>query len=433
MRMPQRFKRLTVTFFAVKCMQYLIVFFSPSQFDTSTALFLSEYQLYSDLKWYHKLLSWDSVFFVKNAIQFIDNGNKGLSFWWGRAVPQYEHEWVFSPFSWSSLLGYVGSKEVIGFDLVDNIVLKGSLLNFFIHYVSVWILYALTLQTFPKNSELAYKTALLFILSSAGGFLLAPYSEPLSFILAFLGMLMRGYALCYNVYGHISFKYYGWIPYMLSAVAFSLATASRSNCIILGVYYVYDLFKLLKQRDFIRAFWFPFIAGFMMLMLYCYIHYYLPYYFLCPYQQEWCSLSLPIFSIPYTSFYSFLQGKYWNIGFLNYWSLNNVPNFVLSLPNIVLIWYSTIYFSYQYPLESLRPLVYITRLLLIILTFFAHVQIINRVFTFIPLHLWYLSDRLIKTTGYAKGDDKLVYLYIHWLFFWIPLQTVLFAAFLPPA
>ncbi|CAI7041322.1 BEM_collapsed_G0002130.mRNA.1.CDS.1 [Saccharomyces cerevisiae] len=56
----------------------------------------------------------------------------------------------------------------------------------------------------------------------------------------------------------------------------------------------------------------------------------------------------------------------------------------------------------------------------------------------LPLHLWYLADRLVKTSDpkkmeNPKGDDKIVKFYIYWLAFWIPLQTILFAAFLPPA
>ncbi|AAS52689.1 AER005Cp [Eremothecium gossypii ATCC 10895] len=424
------FKRLTTVFFTVKLVQYLLVYFAPGQFDTSTPLFLEKYQPLQPEKWYHKLLSWDSVYFVKNGLQAVTHTNA-----YGYvSLPEYEHEWMFSPFVWSQTLKTAGGATLRNWAApIDTLLVRATLLNLVLHYVSVWLLYALTLRTFPKNRELAYKTSLLFILSSAAGFLLAPYSEPLSFAFSFLGMLLRMLAVEHNVYGGITLAWYNWLPYTLSGICFSVAAANRPNCVLLGVYYIYDVLKLVRQRNWVRAVLFPCIAGSMMLGIFAYMHYYLPSVVFCPERESWCKHSLPWIHIPYKSFYSFVQGYYWRNGFLNYWTWNNVPNFLFALPNLVILWYSTVYFSYQYPLESIRPLVYITRALLLIITFFAHVQIINRISSFIPLHLWYLSDRMIKTTGEAKGDDRLVYLYVNWLILWIPLQTVLFACFLPPA
>lgn len=72
--------------------------------------------------------------------------------------------------------------------------------------------------------------------------------------------------------------------------------------------------------------------------------------------------------------------------------------------------------------------------------FIANTQIINRVITFIPLHLWYMSDRLIKNSNddnkkdiKVKNDDLLVKYYIYWVIVWIAVQTIFFASFLPPA
>lgn len=49
-----------------------------------------------------------------------------------------------------------------------------------------------------------------------------------------------------------------------------------------------------------------------------------------------------------------------------------------------------------------------------------------------------MADRILKTSYKQDdtrpiGDDKIVKAYIYWLALWIPLQTVLFACFLPPA
>lgn len=420
------------TFFFFKIFQYVLVWLAPTtQFDTSTALLIR--QLSSSLdgqSWvkkrlWDKLLSWDAVYFIKNMV----NGEY-----------EFEHEYAFSSV-WPKFVRLCCRGNFEFYHILKTAIFLENLL----HFISVILLYILTLKTFEKNIlkthqryELARKSAVLFILTGAAGFFTGIYSEPLSSVLSFAGILAREYSIFHDVYGNVICKWQRWPLYSLvSTICFMVAFANRSNCILLGIFYIMDLLSLLRRRKIAQATFFPLLSGIALLLFVIFQHYYVPYKAFCPQRGGWCKDKIRMLPFTYKSFYSYIQSSYWNVGFLKYWTINNVPNFIFAIPNIVIMWYSSVYFSHQYPCSNLKPLILITRIFLVVIVFFAHIQIINRVSSFIPLHLWYLADRLIKKstkkTKPLRGDDTLVKLYIYWLIYWIPVQTILFACFLPPA
>lgn len=429
--------RTSLIFAASRLVLYGLIFLAPeSQFDTSTELTLkkllapdliSKSSEYWNRHLWNKLLSWDAVYFAKGMT------SKG-------GIPEFEHEYAFS-LLWIRMVRYFARSD----DLYD--VLKtGVLLESMLFYASTIILYHLTKRLFSSSNKdsfyakrLAGVATNLFIFTSASGFLNGIYSEPLSFALAFSGMLCRELSVEVTLPSGLDCRWPKWPLYLLSTAFFGLAVMNRPNCVLLGIYYIFDLFQLAKEKRFFKALAFPLLAGILLFICCVYQHYVVPFGIFCPQRGGWCQTQL-IDGLPFTisNFYSHIEAHYWNVGFMHYWTVNNIPNFLVALPTIVVLLYSTIYFSRIYPYFRLKPLIITVQLLLITLIFFAHVQIINRASSFIPLHLWYMADRILKVS-YKKedtrpvGDDKIVKAYVYWLALWIPLQSVLFACFLPPA
>lgn len=425
--------RTSLVFVVSRLVLYGLIFLAPEgQFDTSTELTLNRLVAdgskdYWNRHLWNKLLSWDAVFFIKGMTS--EDG-----------IPEFEHEYAFSPLWIRFVRLCAGNNELY------DVLKVGVLLENVLFFLSSIVLYYLTRRLFSQsNRESFYAKRLagistdLFIFTSASGFLTGIYSEPLSFALAFSGMLCRELSVEVTIPSGLDCMWSKWPLYILSSMCFSFATLNRPNCVLLGIYYIFDLLQLAKDKKVLKAVAFPLLAGVFLFICCVYQHYILPFDTFCPQRGGWCETQLSA-SLPFTSvnFYNHIQDHYWNVGFLKYWAINNIPNFLLAMPNIVVLLYSTIYFSKIYPHYRLKPLIIITQALLIMLIFFAHVQIINRVSSFIPLHLWYMADRILKTSYKQDdtrpiGDDKIVKAYIYWLALWIPLQTVLFACFLPPA
>ncbi|SCU84415.1 LAMI_0C07404g1_1 [Lachancea mirantina] len=423
------FRRITTVFFIVKVIQYGLIFFSPLRaFDTSTSLFIEQLGAKNDSlinkQFWNKLMAWDGVFYLKAMVT---------------GKQEFEHEYAFS-MEWPRFVRWLCRGNFELYNVLKIAVASELALN----YISTLLLYGLTLQTFKKNTlrthqlrALAEKSALIFVLSSATGFSTGPYSEPLSTVLTFLGILARELSIKTDALGRFECMWTRLPLYsIVSCVAFSLASINRSNCVLLGLYYIWDLLWLAKSGKYAKTLMFPLVSGFSMLGAYLYHRSYVPFQDFCPQRGEYCFSLGAKLPIPMINFYSFIQSRYWNNGFLKYWTLANIPNFLIALPNVVVLWYSTIYFSHQYPCRNLKPLIMITWAFLAGVIFFAHVQIVNRIGNFLPLHVWYLADRMNKSKKESvkvNGDDMLVKFYFLWLIFWVPLQTILFATFLPPA
>lgn len=210
------------------------------------------------------------------------------------------------------------------------------------------------------------------------------------------------------VLGQFDIPWRYWFPYsFISMTCFTLASLNRSNCVLLGIYFIFDLIELTKNRKFVKAICFPLLSGSLMFSALLYQQYYLPYKTFCPQRGEWCKSQLfsSIF-ITKTSLYSYIQSHYWGVGLLKYWTPNNIPNFLFAVPNIIILIYSSIYFSKIYPSYNLKALVWITRALVVIVCFFAHVQILNRIASFYPctFGIWLIDwlKLLIKKNGKSE-------------------------------
>lgn len=409
--------------------QFFLVFITPNkQFDKSTTLFLENFNSLSNSYWdinlWNKLLSWDSIYFMENA--------------WNKGIPTFEHQIAFSP-NYSYIINLITHFFINNDKINIYSYLKIAIIfNNILIILSGLILINLSKKIFPSSNRNFIKiVCLLFCFNTCAGFLIAPYSEPLSMFLSFLAMNFREKSL--NYYSKdkknktLKFIYY----YILTAILISLSICIRSNCILLGFFLIYDFLKILlfsnASKKTHRLFSIiPLLSGLLLLITFIIQFYYLPFKRYCPQSGNWCLNPLfnnyPILNfLTKKNLYNYIQEKRWNVGFLSYWTINNLPNFLISLPiSITLINYCKFFINKRIHL----PYIIITILFLFVMFFFANVQIINRISIFLPVQYWIIASLLINNNNRNKFWPKL---YLIYCIIWFHLQTILFANFLPPA
>ncbi|KAK4286886.1 hypothetical protein Pmani_040027 [Petrolisthes manimaculis] len=239
------------------------------------------------------------------------------------------------------------------------LLVSAVLVNMYLFVKTAIVFHKLSIVVL-RSEVLAYRAALLFCINPASVFFSAPYSEALYAFVTFSALLVnetRGTSL--------------------AALPFGLASATRSNGLVNVGFILYK-----KLQDCSNYFYtirnattdtghlslvlvllltfnytlIPLFVGCVLVLLpfalfqvWCYLRYCqeegtIPA--LAPHlemfvrsnflhspdlgEAEWCYSFPPIA-------YSHIQDKYWEVGFLRYYEVKQVPNFVLALPVVMLI------------------------------------------------------------------------------------------------
>ena len=164
-----------------------------------------------------------------------------------------------------------------------------------------------------------------------------------------------------------------------------------------------------------------------------------------PVKAPWCSKFAP-------SIYAHVQSTYWNVGLLRYWTLQQLPNFIISAPPLLsLFYYSFHYFKSSFipgicskltnrlktPLTSslssspflstsLAPHVIHACFFTLTLLFTSHTQIILRLSPSMPIFYWAASWLLVEHPCIGRW-------WFGWSLNWSVVSVILWASFLPPA
>ncbi|NXB33292.1 PIGV mannosyltransferase, partial [Eulacestoma nigropectus] len=233
----------------------------------------------------------------------------------------------------------------------SRLLLSAALLNSLLSVLAAAALYGLGRAVLRRRGE-AFLAALLFSLSPAGVFMAAAYSESMFAFLAFSAMwqLEKGQS---------------W----LGGLLFSLASGARANGLINAGFFLYSRGKrfalqlqvgaasvrklplMWKQVLSLASSAALMCAGiflpFALFQYYAYVRFCGPGTGLDQTVPEpllqlardkgyrvagmdgakppWCSQHFPVV-------YSYIQDTYWNVGFLRYFELRQIPNFLLALP-----------------------------------------------------------------------------------------------------
>ncbi|KDR23501.1 GPI mannosyltransferase 2 [Zootermopsis nevadensis] len=261
-------------------------------------------------------------------------------------------------------------------------VLSSVVVNFIIFILSASVLYRLGLQVL-RSEQLAYKAAILYCVNPATIFFVAPYSETLFACLTFYGMLKCGSGST----DHFSVG---------CGLPFGLGAVQRSNGILnLGfifhkklkhfLHFVMpgtkakakhlDSFLLAPLLLIAPVIYLISLIGEILLSVIPFVLFQgYGYYKFCivpdhnlpnfivsyaetnelrlpgtaslkppiNHKEHWCNSSVPLA-------YSYIQDHYWNVGFLRYYQWKQIPNFLLAMPVVWIIFTYAYRFAKQHP------------------------------------------------------------------------------------
>ncbi|KAK2762075.1 ER membrane glycoprotein subunit of the GPI transamidase complex-like protein [Arachnomyces sp. PD_36] len=433
-------KALAVSFIVWKFLLLVIIVCSPGPgYDTSTTLLSSGWTgetTLSSAPW--RFVRWDSIYYLRMA----ERGNL------------FEQEWAFG-YGYTRMLSLFGSGE----DGVLPLAIAGIGISHICHFLSVLILYALTKNVFGSSNNddgaFCFVSAALHIISPAGAFLSAPYGEAIFSFLNFAGFYVYCSALLDERRGNSVRRS---AKHIVAGALFAAATTNRSNGLLSGALFAYDaVFVSLRivtsGISFDRLLHLlSIIMGGIIVALGVLWPQYVAYTLYCGadvVSRPWCEKAIP-------SIYGWVQSHYWNVGFLRYWTISNLPLFCLAIPILTLLIRSSIWAlsgeassdqlqygkaedkelgRYSQLQDCLTRLALPQGLLAIMALLVYHVQIITRISSGYPLWYWYLASRIFRRSATnehpAKGVEAKLIVQVMVLYGLI--QGGLFASFLPPA
>lgn len=340
----------------------------------------------------------------------------------------------------------------------DLSLVVAVVLNIFFFVKATLTLYQLTIEVF-NNHRFARIVTTLFCFNPASIFFSAPYTESLFSWLSFTVML-------HSSRNHI------WS----AIIPLCLGLWCRSNGILnIGfiLYYVIRDFWSKTNRPFISLF-----KGFIRVMVLAHVacgafilvqfFYFSLYckgskfemsdlvrnygqhngYVLPGYNKAvWCT-----FAIPFS--YSYLQEYYWNVGFLQYYELKQIPNFLLATPILAMIVTHSINFLLDNPKivlhlgimtpklnsELSNQFVYTVHALAlsIFCILFVHIQVSTRMLASSSPYIYWICAQHFQRENHRNSSKAFLQPKTHitrfiktWFLGYFIIGTVLFSNFLP--
>jgi phosphatidylinositol glycan class V len=235
------------------------------------------------------------------------------------------------------------------------VVVTGAVISHAAHLLAVGLLFVICYTTLPTSRtiarRIAFTAAALHIISPAGLFLSAPYGESLYAALTFAGIWTHAAAFDIAdgpVYSYGNATTRADAPFSLrsacllltSSLFFGLGSLIRGNGLLNGLVFLWDILpsiyylpSMLQRRNIQGLLETASIglAGALLGLIYA-SGQLEPYLRHCTQGNDrpWCSDFPP-------SIYTFVQRHYWNNGFLRYWTLSNLPLFLLAMPMLVVM------------------------------------------------------------------------------------------------
>ncbi|CAG8652908.1 1869_t:CDS:2, partial [Paraglomus brasilianum] len=251
---------------------------------------------------FRAFLRWDAFYFLHLAEEGYVYEQEHAFFPVLPLVIRFFGNYVLWPLEWFLL-----KKQVL--------LLAGILVSNISFAFATGMIYKLTLSM-SNDHKFSLITALFYILTPSNIFMSSLYTESLFALLSFMGMR-------WVIQGN----------FWKAALVWSVASGVRSNGIIYVGFFVFELLKshavgcnhLIKKTLLTVLYSFITSLGFIIFEIYGYYQ----YCYLHSPKRPWCDSNVPLN-------YPFIQKHYWACGFLTYYEVKQIPNFLLASPMIVL-------------------------------------------------------------------------------------------------
>ena len=241
---------ITATFIAWKTTLLLVASSSPGiGYDTSSSLledFLAPAELtvtpFTLQHFLTKFVRWDAIYFTQIAArQYVFEQEWAFSFAFSKVVCSISRCTFTVGASKHTQLTCVDIPYSASLNELQAIALSGVLVSHSSHLCSAYVVYFLTHALYVQQSvhsmRVALGAAILHVISPAGIFLSAPYTESLfSFLnISGLALYLRGMN---RIQGHATLTQR--IQLVAAGLLFGIATTIRSNGFLSGVQFLYD-------------------------------------------------------------------------------------------------------------------------------------------------------------------------------------------------
>lgn len=376
--------------------------------------------------------------------------------WWMKRLLRPFASWDGGYFMSIALKGYVFEQEHAFFPLYPLLVrtfadtllypmsgllslparclISGVLISNGCHFISVLTMYDISLHIFD-DGYFSFLSAAFLLLVPAQAVMSAVYSESLFTCLCLLG-------LC-AFYGRLRVR---------AALAWCMASATRSNGVFMSGFLVYEYLHKIRHISSHKAF-----VRFIQLVILCMVswtgflavlrfgqHLYCD----AGNPRPWCHATLP-------NIYAFVQAHYWKVGFLKYYRPSQIPNFILATPMVIFslvgiytymrtdwAWSLSAGLVHRelsvkkrpYYARELLPHIYLWGFMLAYTVLVVHVQIITRLFMFMPIVSWYHAHLYYMAGGHSQAkciSRRRLHLGI--IGTYICVTSILFFCYYPPA
>lgn len=308
--------------------------------------------------------------------------------------------------------------------------LAGILISNISHLFAIIALYHLTFNLVSSldttRRQVAFIAACLHVISPAGLFLSAPYGESTFAFLNFSGMLSYVFATKAAAFNTSPIGSPAAVLWTIAAgMCFGTAAMIRSNGLLSGIVFAWDVAgivlrpsRIMHNLEPTSKFLITIFAGLLVAIGFA-TPQVVAYMEHCTggNTRPWCARLPP-------SIYNWVQEHYWEVGLFRYWTLNNLPLFLLAGPMLaILLFTACVALRWpQYVATLCRPqrrerilldshqkvfTNVISRLALpqIVLAVMAatsfHIQIINRISSGYPV--WYI---VLAMAIYGSGASN---------------------------